>query len=203
MNTKKRLEDYSWDELLEATSGKEGMKEAGRNSAEYTLENNLGIHTNDEELRRQWAIMGGEASIDKLHKWQQENNHLEKLQKKERTDSWKQNQSIGLKKYYEQNPMPIEIRTQIGNTIKEINSKLSDEQLSKKYSNKKPNLKHFELRKTILDSIPTDTFNTSDARLACEQYGLKNWKGFLKDTRIVVQLHKGTNKLNPSIYKKV
>ena len=59
------------------------------------------------------------------------------------------------------------------------------------------------LRKKILDSIKNDIFNTSDAKLACEQYDLKNWKGFLKDTRIIIQLHKGTNQSNPSIYKKV
>lgn len=199
MKTKKRLQDYTWEELLEATSGKEGYKEAGRTSGEYTLENKLGIHTDDEELRREWSSMGGEASIDKLLEWQKENNHLEKLHKLERTDEWKQNISNGNKG----KKIPNDVRERISKTVIENNSKLSDDELSEKYKNKKPNDRHLILRKKILDSIPTDTFITSIARKACNEFGLDNWKGFLKDKRIITQLHRGTNQSNPSIYKKI
>ena len=89
MNTKKRLEDYTWDELLEATSGKEGMKEAGKSSGQYTLENNLGIHTEDEELRREWATLGGHATIDSLLQWQKDNDHNIGEIAKVKDDEWK------------------------------------------------------------------------------------------------------------------
>lgn len=199
MKTKKRLEDYTWEELLEATSGKEGYKEAGRASAEYTLDNKLGIHTDDEELRREWASMGGEASIDKLLEWQKENNHLEKLHKLERTNEWKQNISNS----HKGKKIPNDVKERISKTIIENNSKLSVDELSKKYKNKVANERHLILRKKILDSIPTDTFITSVAIRACSEFGVANWKSFLKDNRIITQLHKGTNQNNPSIYKKI
>lgn len=94
MKTKKRLEDYSWDELLEATSGKEAMKENGREIGKYTLDEKIGIHTENEELRTLWASMGGDASIDKLLQWQIDNGF--RVCDLDRTEEWCNNISIAL-----------------------------------------------------------------------------------------------------------
>lgn len=201
MNTEKRLEDYSWDELLEATSAKESYKEAGRSSAAYTLETNTGIHTNDKELRKKWSSMGGKAGIEKLLKWQQETGF--RVCDLERTDEWVNNIKKGVKKYYDENPITDEMKKRISDTIKENNLKLSNEERSIKFSNDCGNVKSLRIRTEILNMIPTDEFTTLDAKIACEKYGLGNWKGFLKDTRLITQLRKGINKEIPGLYKKV
>jgi hypothetical protein len=59
-----------------------------------------------------------------------------------------------------------------------------------------------ELYTKFLSELP-DTFITSEARRICKKYNYTNWKGFLKCDKYVIQIHKGTNQSNPSIYKKV
>jgi hypothetical protein len=199
MKTKKRLEDYSWEELLEATSGKEGLKEAGRDSGRYTLDNKLGIHTDNEELRSEWAKMGGEASIDTLLEWQKENGHNIGEIAKVKDDEWisKISQSLKGRKLSKEH---IEKSRK---TIKAKIAKMTPEERSKRFTNDSASRKSLRVRMEVLNLIDTDTFTTADARKACDEYGLGNWKGFLKDVRIIKQIHKGTNQNNPSIYQKV
>jgi hypothetical protein len=201
MKTKKQLKDYSWEELLEATSGKEALKEAGRDSGQYTLDNRLGIHTHNKELRIEWAKMGGEANIEQLLQWQKDNDF--RVCDLERTDEWKDNIANALKDYYKVNPISDELRMQISNKIRRNNSKLSDKQRSEKFKNDSASRKSLNMRNEILSMIKNNTFTTSEARKACAEYGLGNWKAFLKDERIIKQIHKGTNQNNPSIYQKV
>lgn len=199
MKTKKRLEDYSWEELLEATSGKEGLKEAGRDSGKYTLDNNLGIHTEDEELRREWAKMGGEASIDYLLEWQKENGHNIGEIAKLKSDEWLSKISKSLKGR-KLSKEQIESNT---NALKKYIQSLTKEERVKLYSNDSSARKSLRIRTEVLNLIEKDVFTTSEARKACNEYGLSNWKAFLKDGRIIKQIHKGTNQNNPSIYQKI
>jgi len=61
--------------------------------------------------------------------------------------------------------------------------------------------------KTILNLIKTDTFVTSDLRNACREFGYNDtnpiWKKILKTKELVVQIYKGENQFNPSVYKKI
>jgi hypothetical protein len=195
----KRLEDYTWEELLEATSTKESLKENGKLIGQYTFENGLGIHTDDEELRREWARMGGEANIENLLEWQKENNHNIGEIAKHKSDEWKENISKALMGKEVSN----ETKEKLSKIVNEYNSSLTDEERKEKYSNDSSSRKSLRVRKEILDSIETETFTTSQIRYACEKYGLGNWKGLLKDERLVEQLYKGTNQSNPSVYRKV
>jgi hypothetical protein len=194
----KRLEDYTWEELLKATSGKEALKENGIEIGQYTLENRIGIHTDDEELRREWSIMGGEAAIETLLQWQKENNHNIGEIAKHKSDEWKENISKSLMG----KEVNSETREKLSKIVNEYNSSLTAEERKEKYSNDSSSRKSLKVRKEILDSIETETFTTSQIRYACDKYGLGNWKGLLKDKRLVEQLYKGTNQSNPSIYKK-
>lgn len=63
--------------------------------------------------------------------------------------------------------------------------------------------KKIEKYKEILSLIPTDEFTTSDAKLACEQFGYNDWKKFLKEDSLIQQIYKGFNQFNPSKYKKI
>jgi len=199
MKTQKQLKDYSWGELLEATSGKEGLKEAGRDSGKYTLDNKLGIHTDDEDLRNEWAKMGGEASIEKLLQWQKDNEHNIGEIAKVKNDEWisKISESLKGRKLSKQH---IENSK---NGVKKYIESLSDEERSIKFCNDSSSRKSLNIRTEILNMIPTNVFKTEDARKACKEYGLGNWKGFLKDERIIKQIYKGTNQNNPSIYQKL
>ena len=197
MNTKKRLEDYSWDELLELTSGKEGMKEAGRDSGKYTLDNHLGIHTEDEELRREWARMGGEATIEKLLQWQIDNNF--RVCDLERTDEWCNNISLALTG----RKISKSIVNKMKKTLKAKIDAMSAEERSEKYSNDATSRKSLRIRTEVLNLIENKKFTTKEAREACEKYGLKNWKFFLRDKRIIKQIYKGKNQFDPSIYEKI
>ena len=60
-----------------------------------------------------------------------------------------------------------------------------------------------ENKKKIIDSINSDTFTTSEARKACEEFGYKSWKSLLKESKLVKQIYKGMNQFDPSIYQKV
>ena len=199
MKTKKRLEDYTWEELLEATSGKEGLKEAGRDSGKYTLDNNLGIHTEDEELRREWARMGGEANIDTLLEWQKENGHNIGEIAKNKDDEWKSNISKSLKgrklsKKHVENSR---------NGVKKYMESLSSEERSKKFSNDSSSRKSLKIRNEVLNLIQNDKFTTAEAKAICDKCGLNDWARFLKDKTIIKQIYKGTNGANPSIYQKI
>lgn len=193
----KKLEEYTWEELLEATSGKESQKESAKEIGYYTLEKNIGIHTQNSELRKEWAVMGGEAAIDKLLEWQKENDY--RVCDFPRNENWNKSISNALKG----RNLSEENKQKLSESLISYMSKLDDSEKSKKYSNDSSSRKSLKVRKEILDSIEGETFTTSQARLACEKYGLGNWKGFLKDNRLVVQIHKGTNQQNPSVYKKI
>jgi len=199
MKTKKRLEDYSWEELLEATSGKEGLKEAGRDSGKYTLENKLGIHIDDEELRREWSSLGGEASIDILLQWQKENDHNIGEIAKVKNDEWisKISESLKGRKLSKKHIKNMK------NGLKNYIDSLSQKERIEKYSNDASSNKSLKIRTEVLNLIKNHTFTTLEARKACDDYGLANWKGFLKDSRIIKQIYKGTNQHNPSIYSKI
>lgn len=60
-----------------------------------------------------------------------------------------------------------------------------------------------ENKKKIIDSIKSDTFTTSEARKACDNFGYKSWKSLLRESKLVKQIYKGMNQFDPSIYKKV
>jgi hypothetical protein len=62
-----------------------------------------------------------------------------------------------------------------------------------------------ERYRTLLNLIPTDTFVTKDMKDACNKMGYSEgfWKSMLKNKKYVIQIHKGENQFNPSIYKKV
>lgn len=192
--TDKQLECYSSNEDF-----KRGVKNGGIVAGNITFENNLGIHTEDEELRREWAIMGGEASIDTLLEWQKENNHNIGEIAKNKDDEWKSNISKSLKG----RKLSKEHIEKNRNALKKYMESLSSEERSKRFSNDSASRKSLRVRTEILNSIQSDIFTTAEARIACENYGLGNWKAFLKDKRIIEQIHKGTNKNNPSLYKKI
>lgn len=196
--TDKQLECYSSNPDF-----KKGASNGGIIAGNITLNNNLGIHTEDEELRRQWSILGGHATIEQLLQWQKDNGHNIGEIAKVKDKKWVNNIKKALIKYYQENPMPPELRKQIGDKIKKNNKKLTQKQRSEKFSNDSASTKSLKIRTEILNTIENDTFITSDARKACEDYGLGNWKGFLKDKRIIKQIHKGKNQKDPSIYQKI
>jgi hypothetical protein len=172
---------------------------AGNIAGPLTVKKRTGIHTPDAELRKKWAQMGGEASIEALLQWQRENGF--RVCDLERTEEWCENISEALKNYYAENPISDDTKQKISTTIIENNKKLTKEERSKKFGNDSSSRKSLKVRTEILNSIPTDTFTTSQAKEACFKHGLKNYRAFLKDTRIIVQIKKGTAK-NQSVYKK-
>jgi hypothetical protein len=195
----KELPGLTHEDLLKIDIIDIVRKENGKISGQYTLENHLGIHTDDEELRREWATMGGEATIEQLLQWQKDNNHNIGEISKIKDEEWvkKISESLTGRKLSKQHIQNTK------NGLKKYVNSLSKKQRSEKYSNDSASRKSLSIRTEILNLIETDTFATTDARKACEQYGLGNWKGFLKDKRIIKQIHKGTNQNNPSIYQKI
>jgi hypothetical protein len=99
--------------------------------------------------------------------------------------------------------IPRSVVNKMKKTLKAKRDSMTPKERSEKYGNDSASRKALRIRTEILNLIENDTFITSDARRACEQYGLDNWKGFLKDNRIIKQIHKGTNQNNPSIYVKI
>jgi len=59
-----------------------------------------------------------------------------------------------------------------------------------------------ELYTKFLLELPSE-FITSQAKEICKKYNYSNWKGFLKCEKFVIQIHKGDNQFNPSVYQKV
>jgi hypothetical protein len=145
------------------------------------------------------GTQGGESSIDILLNWQKQNNHNIGEIAKLKDDKWKQKIGDGNKNKIRSE----ELKKQLSQSVIEYNNKLSSEQKSKKYSNDSSSRKSLKIRTEVLNMIPTDIFNTSDAKIACEKYGLGNWKAFLRDERIIKVIRKGTNQSNPGIYQKL
>ena len=198
MSTKKRLEDYSWEELLNATSTKETLKENGKETGQYTLENNLGIHTEDEELRKEWASMGGEANIDRLLQWQKENDwNIGKLPK---TDEWKKNMS----KSHMGKTHSKETKDKLKKYNIELNQSLTQEERTKKYSNNSAKRSGYTKRKRVYDALPDEFTSTEIRQVAVDLgYSASSWKIIANDTRFFKKIRKGTNQNNPSVYKKI
>lgn len=197
MKTKKRLEDYSWDELLEATSTTETLRENGRASAKYTIENKLGIHTDNEELKREWASMGGEASIEQLLQWQEENGHNIGEISKNKNDEWKEKIGIGNKGKVRTEDTKNTIR----NSINELNKSLTKEQRSKIYSNDARKNAATKRKIEILKSIKKKQFTSMELKDACINFEY-DYKLMIKDTNLLERIHTGKNKTDLSIYKK-
>lgn len=200
---KKKLEDFSWEELNEMFSPEamqlQGAKNGGNISGPLTLKNKTGIHIEDEELRREWAVLGGEATIEQLLQWQKENGHNIGEIAKVKDDEWinKISESLTGRKLSKEH---IE-NTKKG--LKKYMQSLSKKERSEKYGNDAPSRKSLRIRTEVLKLIENDIFTTNEARKACEQYGLANWKGFLKDKRVIQQIYKGKNQFDPSIYIKI
>lgn len=156
-----------------------------------------------EQRAKSWrAEQGGITTLlNKIgvHEPEFRHEHLEKLKNLERNEEWKQRISDALMG----KEVSEETKVKITETLNGFYESLSDEEKQEKYSNDSSSRKSLKVRKEILDSIEGETFTTSQARLACEKYGLGNWKGLLKDKRLVEQIYKGTNQLNPSVYKKI
>jgi hypothetical protein len=196
MKNKKRLEDYTWEELLVATSGKEGMREGGREIGQYTKENKLGIHTDNQELKEEWASMGGDASIEQLLQWQKDNDYS--IGDLEKTETHKKN--IGLSN--KGKVRTTETKNQISETLINFNSSLSQEERSNKYSNNAranaARIKKIE----ILNSIESDEFTSPTLVKVCKKFGY-DYKLLARDRDLLELVYKGTNGYNPSIYKKI
>lgn len=199
LDLQKSLEEFTEDYLKQVSDGKirqiEGAKNGGHIAGELTKSNKTGIH--NEQFRQQWAILGGNASIQKLLQWQIDNNF--RVCDFERTDEWCNNISIALTG----RKIPKSVSNKIKKTLKARIQAMSMEERSQKYRNNSSSIKSLKIRTEILNLIENDKFTTSVARRACEQYGLDNWKGFLKDKRIIKQIYKGTNQNNPSVYIKI
>lgn len=203
IDLQKAMTGFTEDYLKQISDGKlrqlEGASNGGNLSGLLTQKNKTGIHTEDEELRRKWAVLGGEASIEQLLQWQNENGHNIGEIAKVKDDEWinKISKSLTGRK------IPKSVIDKVRNTLKAKISAMTPKERSEKYSNDASSRKSLSIRKEVLKLIENDTFTTAEARNACEEYGLGNWKGFLKDKRIIKQIHKGTNNYNPSIYKKI
>jgi hypothetical protein len=153
-----------------------------------------------EQRKKEWiASQGGKSSIKQLLDWQKDNNHNIGEIAKVKDNNWKT--KIG--KSNKGKVRTEEVKEQISQSVKEYNNNLTEDEKIKLYSNDSSSRKSLKVRLEILNSIESKTFTTSEARKACEKYGIGNWKGFLKDERIIKQIYKGTNQNNPSIYEKV
>jgi hypothetical protein len=201
LDLQKSLEGFTEDYLKKVSDGKlrqlEGAKNGGNVSGQLTQFSKTGIH--NEKFRKQWASLGGYATIDSLLQWQKDNNHNIGELAKVKSEEW-------IKKISESLSGRKLSKKHIENTkkgLKKYYESLTKEQRSTKYSNDSASRKSLKVRTSVLNLIETDTFTTTDAKFACEKYGLGNWKAFLKDKRIIKQIHKGTNQNNPSIYVKI
>lgn len=195
----KSLEGFTEDYLNQVTDGKLKQLQGAKNGG-YAA-SSAGAHLKGAEASKltNGASNGGKKSISKLLQWQKDNEHnigeiakikdeewcnkiSESLTGRKLSKEHIQNSKKGMKKYIES---------------------LSSEERSEKFSNHSASNKSLRIRTEILNMIEGDTFTTSEARKACDEYGLGNWKSFLKDNRIIKQIYKGTNQNNPSIYEKL
>lgn len=151
-----------------------------------------------KERKKLWiASQGGKSSIKRLLDWQKENDFS--IGNVPKTEKHKKN--IG--KSNKGKIRTEEVKKQIRESVNNLNASFTEEERKNMYSNDSSSRKSLRVRLEILSTIEGDTFTTSEARKACDEYGLGNWKGFLKDKRIVKQIYKGTNQNNPSIYQKI
>jgi hypothetical protein len=188
----RRIESYKSEEF------KNGASKGGKIGGGLTRDNNIGIHTSDEELRRVWATMGGEASIDQLLQWQKENGHNIGEISKVKTEEW-------IRRIGEGNKGKVrseEYKNKVRDSINKLNESLSKEEKSKIYSNDARKNAARIKRIEILDSIESDEFTTTNLIIACKQFDYDH-KLLGKDTTLLKMIHKGTNQNNPSIYKKI
>jgi hypothetical protein len=51
----------------------------GKNNAKIQMENNIGLHTSNLDVRSQWAALGGKAVIESLNEKNKETGHWRKL----------------------------------------------------------------------------------------------------------------------------
>ncbi len=152
------------------------------------------------ERKKSWiASQGGKSGIKRLLDWQKENNHNIGEIAKFKDEDWKIKIGNGNKDKIRTE----EVKEQIRESVNNLNASLTKEERSKKYSNDSSSRKSLRVRLEILNTIEGDIFTTSEARKACDDYGLGNWKAFLKDDRIIKQIYKGTNQNNPSLYQKI
>lgn len=197
-NMNKQLKDFSWDELNELFSPKEMQKQGQRNggklSGESTLQNKKAIH--NEKFRKEWQSMGGDASISKLLQWQIDNNF--KVCDLERTEKWCNNISIALTG----NSLSKKHKNNVKIGIEKYMKSLSKEEKSKKYSNNaRANTARIK-RIKILNSIRVDEFDSIRLRKACDRFEY-DFDLLAKDKTLLERIYKGTNKTNPSIFKKL
>lgn len=148
----------------------------------------------NEELQK--LLTSFEKEVGNIPQWKIDK--IDFFRNIERTDSWRKN----ISKSTQGRKINNKVKKQISNKIITNNKSLSEKEKVEKFSNESSSKKSLMIRKEVLNLITTDEFTTTDARLACEKYGLKNWKFFLRDTRIIEQTYKGTNQFNPSKYKK-
>jgi hypothetical protein len=94
-----------------------------------TFEKRIGIHTEDEELRKEWASMGGKVSIERLLQWQLDNDF--RVCDLERTDEWCNNISIALTG----RTLSKSVRDKISKTLKDRMASMTPEERREKFGN--------------------------------------------------------------------
>jgi len=94
-----------------------------------TFKKRIGIHTEDEKLRKEWASMGGKASIERLLQWQIDNDF--RVCDLERTDEWCNNISLALTGRI----LSKSVRNKISKTLKNKMASMTEEERSKKFGN--------------------------------------------------------------------
>ena len=71
---------YNQIQLLNNSSKKsEWSAKGGAKGSQICIQNKLGIHIDDEELRSEWARLGGYAVIDEMNQKNKESGHWERL----------------------------------------------------------------------------------------------------------------------------
>jgi hypothetical protein len=130
LDLQKSLKGFTEDYLNQVTDGKirqlEGARNGGNISGPLTQFSKTGIH--NEEFRKQWATLGGQASIQQLLQWQIDNNF--RVCDLERTDEWCNNISIALTG----RKIPKSVAAKIRKTLKAKMESLTPEERSEKYS---------------------------------------------------------------------
>ncbi len=195
MSTKKTLKDLSWDELLHETSYEVERNERIKSYAH--IGGKKGGNTNKESghmstLGKDWGKINGShpnsvkaATIQ--GKKNVESGHMQRLAEsltfEQRSKGGKKGGAIvrDSGKLYEAALMGAKVSTQ-----NRINRK-------------------FEKMIKILDTIPTDTFITTDLKNVCSNF--TDYKAYhkkiIKEKSLLEIIHRGTNQHNPSIYKKI
>lgn len=185
----KGLED---GDLNKYTIQELSCKEVGQ----YTKDNKIGIHTDNEELRSFWASLGGDASIDQLLQWQKDNNF--RVCDLERTAEWKE----AISKAHIGKALSAETKNKVRKSINKLNESLTKEERSKIYSNDARKNAATKRKMEILDSLEETQFTSLVLRDVCKRFDY-DYKLMIKDTNLLELVYRGTNQNNPSIYKKI